>query len=77
MSFILSRQQLYDLVWSCPRKQLSKQIGISDVAITKACKKASIIVPDRGYWAKLQFGKNISKIPLMPRDLSIIGLTQS
>ena len=71
MSFILSRQQLYDLVWSYPRKQLSKQIGISDVAITKACKKASIIVPDRGYWAKLRFGKNISKIPLMPRDLSI------
>lgn len=71
MSFILSRQQLYDLAWSYPRKQLSKQIGISDVAITKACKKASIIVPERGYWAKRKSGKNISKIPLMPRDLSI------
>lgn len=47
-----TREALYDLVWSAPKKQLAEQLGVSDVAIGKACKKAGIPVPDRGYWAK-------------------------
>jgi hypothetical protein len=69
MSFVIARQQLYDLVWSEPMQRLGKQIGISDVAITKACRKAGIPVPERGYWAKLQSGKKVAKVPLVPRDL--------
>lgn len=42
MSFVIARQQLYDLVWSEPMQRLGKQIGISDVAIAKACRKAGM-----------------------------------
>ncbi len=31
MTFTLTREQLYDLVWSEPMQRLAKQIGISDV----------------------------------------------
>lgn len=30
MTFTLTREQLYDLVWSKPMQRLAKQIGISD-----------------------------------------------
>jgi len=45
------RDELYQLVWSVPRSRLSEQFGISDVAITKICKKLEVPVPPRGYWA--------------------------
>jgi len=69
MTFTLTRQQLYDLVWSEPMQRLGKQIGISDVAIAKHCRKLGIPVPERGYWNKLQAGKPTTKVALPQRDL--------
>jgi hypothetical protein len=51
-----TREQLYDLVWSEPMQRLAKQIGISDVAIAKHCRKLGVPVAERGYWNKLQVG---------------------
>ncbi len=73
MTFILTREQLYDLVWSEPMRLLSKQIGISDVAIAKHCRKMEIPVPERGYWNKLQAGKNVTKALLPDRNLGTIN----
>ena len=56
MTFTLTREQLYDLVWSEPMQRLAKQIGISDVAIAKHCRKLGVPVPERGHWNKLQVG---------------------
>jgi hypothetical protein len=61
MTFTLTREQLYDLVWSAPMQRLVKQIGISDVAIAKHCRKLGVPVPERGYWNKLQAGKPVTK----------------
>jgi hypothetical protein len=47
-----SRKERYDLVWSQPMKTVAASIGISDVALSKHCKKANIPVPSRGYWAQ-------------------------
>lgn len=62
-----TRQQLYDLVWSEPKSRLSKRLGISDVGLSKVCKKANIPTPGLGYWAKLDSGKNVIRPPLPPR----------
>lgn len=67
MSKTFSRQQLYALVWSEPMCRLSTQIGVSDVALAKACRKAHIPVPERGYWARRQANKPTSKPILPPR----------
>jgi hypothetical protein len=59
-----SRQELYDLVWSTAMTTLAKQFGMSDVGLRKICVKHEIPTPPAGYWAKLQFGKKVKKIPL-------------
>jgi hypothetical protein len=72
MPFTLTREQLYELVWTEPMRLLAKQIGISDVAISKHCRKMDIPVPERGYWNKLQAGKSVTKATLPACDLGTI-----
>ena len=63
----ISRAELHQLVWSIPVKQLAPRFGVSDVAVKKACEKASIPTPDRGYWAKVDAGQRLPTKPLPPR----------
>src|SRR3954447_19174343 len=63
-----TRDQLYDLVWAKPTVQVGKDIGVSDVAVAKACKRHGIPKPPLGYWAKLQHGHKVSKPPLAKRE---------
>ena len=59
-----TRKELYDLAWSTPMTKLAKQFGLSDVGLRKICAKHRIPTPPLGYWAKLQFGKQVKQIPL-------------
>lgn len=54
MSVDLTRQELYDLVWSKPMMHAAKQFGISGVMLGRICNDRSIPRPPRGYWANLQ-----------------------
>ena len=63
-----SRRELYEQVWSTPMIKLAKQYGLSDRGLAKICKKHNIPCPPRGYWAKLQAGKKVKKIPLPPTE---------
>ncbi len=47
-----TRADLFDKVWTTPLLRLAKEIGVSDVAVGKACRRAGIPLPGRGYWAK-------------------------
>jgi hypothetical protein len=49
-----SAEELQRLVWELSTVQLSKQLGVSDKAIEKRCKKLGVSKPPRGYWAKLE-----------------------
>ena len=62
-----TREELYQLVWSEPMIQLAKRFGLSDVGLAKACRRAAIPVPERGYWAKRQAGKPTMQQVLPPR----------
>lgn len=64
MTTTLTRQALYDLVWSRPRTALAKELGISDVAIGKHCARANVPAPPPGYWARLSAGSNPRRTPL-------------
>ena len=63
-----SRSALYDLVWVEPMLKVAQDIGISDVALKKACKKHNIPTPGRGYWARLAAKQNVKGIPLPPGE---------
>lgn len=67
----LTREQLYELVWSTPVLKLAEQFGVSNVAIAKRCRRLAIPRPTRGYWAKLEFGKNPGRPPLPPSPAEI------
>lgn len=58
MATSLTRQELYDLVWSKPISQLVKHFGVSGVAIAKACSRAHVPVPPRGWWARRAAGQS-------------------
>lgn len=47
-----SNEELAVLVWNVPCAQLAVDLGVSDKAIEKRCKKFQIAKPPRGYWAK-------------------------
>lgn len=64
MPVTLSRHALYDLVWSKPRTELAKELGVSNVAINKHCLRANIPAPPPGYWAKRQVGRKVQQVPL-------------
>ena len=63
----LTRDQLYDLIWSKPTITLAKEFGLSDNGLRKICKKFNIPLPYLGYWQKLKHGKPVRKIKLTAR----------
>jgi len=60
----LTREELYNLVWSKPTTQLATEFGVSDVAIAKACRRYDIPKPPLGYWAKIRNGHMVRRNPL-------------
>lgn len=61
-----SREDLYKKVWSKPGVKLAAEFGVSDVAISKRCRRENIPRPPRGYWAKLKAGGAPKRPPLPP-----------
>ena len=63
----VTREVLYEQVWSKPMTKLANEYGVSDVALAKVCRKLDIPLPMRGYWNKLQHGKKVApRPPLLP-----------
>jgi hypothetical protein len=64
----LSREALYDLVWSKPISLLAGEFNLSGNGLKKICGKLGVPVPHRGYWAKLAAGKPALRVPLPLRE---------
>lgn len=63
----LTREDLYELVWSKPMVELAKDFGLSDAAVAKRCRKLGVPVPGRGYWARVDAGQTPRQTPLRKR----------
>lgn len=63
---LISREQLYEEVWSAPAAKVARRYGVSDVAVAKWCKKLDVPKPERGYWARKEAGYNVKKKRLPP-----------
>lgn len=64
----VTRQTLYDQVWSTPMTKVAKEYGISDVALAKICKKLTVPYPGRGYWRRKETGKRVKQLALPPKQ---------
>jgi len=73
----LTREELYELVWTEPMLTLAARFGISDVALKKRCVRMRIPTPHRGYWAKLAAGRSVRRpvLPKLPASVHASDLT--
>lgn len=60
----LSRQQLYELVWSQPISALSNKYMLSEISFRTLCIKMSIPLPREGHWESIKMGKEVKVPPL-------------
>ena len=68
----LTREELYDLMWSTPVAKVAKELGVSGVALAKRCKRVAVPLPPRGYWARIAAGQKIPKPPLPPEPTAVM-----
>lgn len=40
-------QEMFHMVWEIPVLILAREIGVSDVVLAKACRRAGIVLPSR------------------------------
>lgn len=70
---ILTRRQLYDLVWSKPVQTAAAELGISDRGLAKICSRHRVPSPTRGYWARVAAGQKFKLPPFREIDDSALG----
>ena len=61
---LVSREELYEMVWSMPMIKVAKQFNVSGSYMARVCSALRVPRPERGHWAKLAFGKAPEKPPL-------------
>jgi len=62
---IVTRQELYEKVWSTPLTQLGPTYGVTHVHLANICDDHDVPRPPRGYWQQKAFGKDSPK-PSLP-----------
>jgi hypothetical protein len=62
---MITREELYERIWKLPATKLAKELGISDVALAKICRKLSVPKPGPGHWRLVQLGWEIER-PALP-----------
>lgn len=63
---LLSREELFELVWSKPVQQVAKELGVSDKAVAKRAAVIGVPVPPRGFWTRKHLGKEFGAPTLPP-----------
>lgn len=61
----MTREELYDLVWSEPMLKVAARFNVSSSYLARVCTRLNVPRPERGYWAKLAVGKTSPK-PALP-----------
>lgn len=56
-----TREQLYKAIWTKSCVKLAAELGISDVALAKTCRRLGVPRPLLGYWARIEAGEKLPK----------------
>ena len=60
----IKREELYERIWKMPATKLSKELGISDVALAKICRELNVPKPPLGHWRRVERGLRVQRAPL-------------
>lgn len=63
----LTREELFQLVWSEPISKVARRFGISPAGLKKKCDQAEIPFPRQEYWAARRAGRRAVQPALPPR----------
>ena len=62
----LTREGLYETVWTDPVSRLAEKYAISGVGLKKLCRRVDVPVPPVGYWQQKAFGRTPERPSLPP-----------
>jgi hypothetical protein len=65
---MIAKEELYELIWSMPMTKVAEKFSVSGSYMARVCSVLAVPRPERGYWAKLEFGKAPSR-PALPEAL--------
>jgi len=65
---MIAREESYELIWSMPMTKVAEKFSVSGSYMARVCSVLAVPRPERGYWAKLEFGKAPSR-PALPEAL--------
>ncbi len=65
----MKRSELYEFVWQKPLRHLGPELGLSDVGLSKLCRRYGILVPPVGHWTRRAAGKMCVPSPLPPSEI--------
>lgn len=71
---MVTREELYALVWSDPLSKVAPQYGLSDRGLSQICLRHQVPLPPFGYWARERAGKrgDRSPLPVGPQTLVLL-----
>ncbi|MCU0626942.1 MAG: hypothetical protein MUF21_10740, partial [Gemmatimonadaceae bacterium] len=69
----VTREELYERVWTTPMRTLAAEFGLSDVGLKKTCRRMRVPTPERGYWAREAAGQVVRRTPLPKLPASVAG----
>jgi len=67
---VLTRQELYNIIWDKPITHITSELDISPGSISEACKALNIPKPESGHWSKAKSKSSFIK-PALPPGSSI------
>ncbi|MBX5218775.1 hypothetical protein HJC04_00135 [Rhizobium sp. NLR8a] len=63
---VVSREQLYELVWSTPVTRAAARLKVSDSYAARICTALDVPRPPRGWWTRTKAGQTPARPPLPP-----------
>lgn len=61
---MITREQLYRLVWATPVRRVAKELGVSNVYVARICDALDVPKPGLGWWARKRAGMDVDRPPL-------------
>ncbi|KQX23774.1 MULTISPECIES: hypothetical protein [Ensifer] len=62
----VSREELYQLVWSMPVMRAAARLKVSNSYVARICSALDVPRPPRGWWTRKKFGQTLTRPPLPP-----------
>lgn len=70
---ILTRRELYDIVWAKPLDQVADGLGTSDLWLADICERHRVPIPPRNFWARKEAGQRVKQSIFVEVDDPILN----